>query len=349
MQDALTYDVPLVSARYAGHFFKFLKTKSISEGVIAAHNSVAQKVLNNTDLYLSVNQVIPILETAQWLLNDEMAAFEFGQQLDLGAHGLFGYMLISRENYLQLIETVVKHLRVSLPLFDMEVIQSGTDVIVRLHDTWDLGVAKPFMAKVYMGSIYAVASAISKAMSFECDFSSGKSEDSWKAHVPDTEWCFNAQHNQVTFSRILQSVNRLSEKSEKQKVVYSLAKNNHVTKLQEANSDSSALGHLSAKVREHVLKAHGQTSIERSAELLGMSSRYLRQQLAEENTSFREISNEIRLSYADLYLCDTPMPISEIACKLGFGDQASFTRAYRSWTGKTPGEIRKLSKSQSQS
>ena len=75
-----------------------------------------------------------------------------------------------------------------------------------------------------------------------------------------------------------------------------------------------------------------------------MSSRYLRQQLAGEKTSFRDISNEVRQSYADLYLRDTPMPINEIANKLGFGDQASFTRAYRGWTGKTPGEIRREAK-----
>lgn len=345
MQDALTYDVPLVSARYAGHFLKFLKSKNISEGVIKAHSSSAQDVIKSAESYLSVNQVIPLLETAQWLLNDDLAAFEFGQQLDLGTHGLFGYILISRQSHLQLIETVVKHLRVSLPLLDMEVLHCGSDVIVRLHDTWDLGLAKPFIVKVYMGSIYTVASAIAKEMHFECDFSSSKEQDVWESVVPDTTWTLNAEYNQVTFPRIMQSANRLTDESEKQKVVYSLAKNQHLTKLQETHLGNNSLGNFATKVREHILKTPGQTSIERSAERLGMSSRYLRQQLAEENTSFREISNEIRLSYADLYLCDTPMPISEIASKLGFGDQASFTRAYRSWTGKTPGEIRKQSKS----
>ena len=45
--------------------------------------------------------------------------------------------------------------------------------------------------------------------------------------------------------------------------------------------------------------------------------------------------------YADRYLADTRMPLSTIAYKLGFSDQASFTRAYRSWTGRTPGQTRR--------
>ncbi|UZE95333.1 AraC family transcriptional regulator [Alkalimarinus alittae] len=344
MQDALTYDVPLVSTRYAERFLKFLKTKRISEEVITAHSASAKSLMTKPDSYLSVNQVIPLLETAQWLLNDEQAAFEFGQQLDLGSHGLFGYMLISRENHSQLIETVVKHLSVSLPLFDMEVLHIGNDVSVRLHDTWDLGPAKSFIAKVYMGSIYAVSSAICREMRFDCQFESDKSRAEWEGLAPNTEWTFNSKYNQVTFPRLRQVEHRQTESPEKRKVVYSLAQNQHIAKSKELGLNDDKYGHYAAKVREHILKAPGHTSIERSAERLSMSSRYLRQQLAEENTSFREISNDVRLGYADLYLRETPMPLCEIANKLGFGDQASFTRAYRSWTGKTPGETRKASK-----
>ncbi|WP_250657134.1 AraC family transcriptional regulator [Alkalimarinus coralli] len=344
MQDTLTYDVPLVSSRYLDRFLRFLKTKRISEEVVITHNSAANGLINKADSYLSVNQVILLLESAQWLLNDEKAPFEFGQQLDIGAHGLFGYMLLSRENYPQLIESVVKHLRVCLPLFDMEVLYSGSEVVIRLNDKWELGAAKSFIAKVYMGSIYTIASTICKEIRFECDFKTGKNQHEWGALAPNTEWAFKAKYNQVTFPDLRQPVHRKTKKDDKRKVVYSLAENRHRAELQGMFDRGEGAGHITAKVRDYVLKTHGQTNIEQCAERLGMSARYLRQQLAKENASFREISNEIRQSYADLYLLDTPMPISEISNKLGFGDQASFTRAYRNWTGKTPGEARKTSK-----
>lgn len=338
MQEALTYDVPLVSAHYADRFFKFLKTKSITKDVIRAHNPEVQNFFDNPDAPLSINQIIPVLETAEWLLNDEKAAFEFGQKLDLDAHGLFGYMLLSSEGQTQLIESVVKHIRVCLPLFDMEVGHSGPDVIIRLHDTWDLGRVKPFIAKIYMGSIYTVAAKICKRIHFDCDFSSD-GESKLMSLAPNSKWAFQSKYNQITLPQVRQVF-----KKEKLKVVYSLAQNRHLNKSSEAFVSAGVVSNFAAKVREHIMKSPGQSSIERSAEILNMSSRYLRQQLSEEGTSFRKISNEIRLSYADLYLRDTPMPLNDIANKLGFGDQASFTRAYRSWTGNTPGEIRRNAK-----
>jgi AraC-like DNA-binding protein len=248
-------------------------------------------------------------------------------------------MLLTRESHLQLIETVVRHIRICLPLFDMEVLHSGGDAVIRLRDTWDIGIARSFIAKIYMGSIYAVASKICLNIRFDCDFQSGVINDEWVSLAPSTHWAFGARYNQVTLPLI-----QRSDKSKKLKVVYSIAKKKHLTQSLDSPANTETSGRIAEKIREHIMKRPGQVSIERSAELLNMSSRYLRQQLADEGTSFREISNEIRKNYADLYLRETPMPLTEIANKLGFGDQASFTRAYRGWTGETPGEVRRLAK-----
>lgn len=339
MTEALTYDVPLVSMRYGIRFIEFLEKKSITIGAIKAHVDFAGELLERPYGHLSMNQLIPFLETAQWLLNDETAAFEFGQLLDLDAHGLFGYMLLSREDPEQIIETVVKHMCICLPVFDMEVLRSGRDIIIRLHDTWNIGKSRPFMAKIYMGSIYTVASKACNNMKVECDFASAKEQVEWESLAPNTHWSFNGKYNQVTLSQV-----RPASKNKKLKLVYSLAQNKHAQNPSDSSSCTDATSDYAAKVREHILKYPRQASIEQSAKLLGMSSRYLRQQLADENTSFREIYNETRLSYANLYLKDTPMTLHDIAIKLGFGDQASFTRAYKGWTGNTPGDVRRTAK-----
>jgi len=339
MMVAQTYDVPLVSTRYSSHFFKFLKSKGITEEVILAHNPLAKELIDNPDGYTSLNQMIPILETAQWLLNDEKAAFEFGQQLGLDTHGLFGYMLLSHEDVPQLIETVVKHMRICIPLFDMKVIHSGRDVLIRLQDTWEIGTARSFLIKMYMGSIYTVSAEICSDMHFDFSFKSSDQDADWAALAPKTQWNFDTEYNQVTLSKI-----RKVDSDKKLKVSYSLAESRGRNNQPEDSASNDDSNNAATQVRKHISKTPRLASIERSATLLNMSSRYLRQQLAEEGTSFREISSEVRLSYANLYLLETPMPLSKIANKLGFGDQASFTRAYRSWTGKTPGKIRKEAK-----
>jgi len=341
-KDTQNYDVPLISTSYANRFFKFLKSKGITEEAILAHNPTANELIGKADAYISINQMIPILETAKWLLDDESAAFEFGQQLDLGAHGLFGYSLLSSEDLPQLVETIVKHMQVCIPLFEMEVFHSGRDTIIQLNDTWNVGKSRSFIAKMYMGSIYTISNQICNRMSFDFDFSSNKTVTEWGALAPNTLWDFSAQKNQVTLSQLKQLHSSRKNNTDKElSISYSLAEKKHLNKSEKEHTNDDLTNNTSAKVRDHIKRSPKLASIERSATLLNMSSRYLRQQLADEETSFREISNEVRQGYADLYLHDTPMPLNKIANKLGFGDQASFTRAYRSWTGKTPGEVRK--------
>jgi len=340
-KDTQNYDVPLVSTSYANRFFSFLKTKGITEEAILAHNPAAIDLIGKADEYISINQMIPVLETAKWLLNDESAAFEFGQQLDLGTHGLFGYSLLSSEDLQQMVETIVKHMQVCIPLFEMEVFRSGRDTIIQLNDTWNVGTARPLIAKMYMGSIYEVSKHICNSLHFDFDFSSNKTEAEWTSLAPNSHWNFNASKNQVILSQVKQLNTRKKNTDKKLNISYSLAENKHQQKTEAECKNNETTSNTSTKVRDHIKKSPNLANIERSATLLSMSSRYLRQQLADEGTSFREISSEVRQGYADLYLLDTLMPLNKIANKLGFGDQASFTRAYRTWTGKTPGEIRK--------
>jgi AraC-like DNA-binding protein len=345
-KDAQKYDVPLVSTNYANRFFKFLKSKGISEEAIIAHCPTANSMTGKEGTYFSINQLTPMLETAKWLLNDEYAAFEFGQQLDLDAHGVLGYSLLSTEDLPQLVETIVKHMQVRFPLFEMEVIHRGRDLIIQLNNTWNIEKTHSFIAKMYMGSIYTISKEICSRIHFNHSFPSSKTNAEWNTIAPNTQWNFNAPENQIILSQIKPIVFSQIDNNKKLNISYSLAESKHSSEKELSNNNP--MGMTSIKVRDHIKESPNIASIERSATLLNMSSRYLRQQLADESTSFREISSKVKQEYANLYLCETPMPLNKIAKKLGFGDQASFTRAYRNWTGKTPGEVRKEPKKNTQ-
>jgi AraC-like DNA-binding protein len=71
-----------------------------------------------------------------------------------------------------------------------------------------------------------------------------------------------------------------------------------------------------------------------------MSSRSLQRLLREHGTSFREMLDKVRHEHARGYLGATSFSDAEIAFLLGFGDPASFYRAFRAWTGMSPGRFR---------
>lgn len=77
------------------------------------------------------------------------------------------------------------------------------------------------------------------------------------------------------------------------------------------------------------------------ARALNVSVRTLQRKLVASGTTFREVSNAVRGQLAEGYLADSTVSIAEVAFLLGFSDQSSFNRAFRRWTGKSPGRWRR--------
>jgi AraC-like DNA-binding protein len=81
----------------------------------------------------------------------------------------------------------------------------------------------------------------------------------------------------------------------------------------------------------------GQATIARQ---MGLSERTLQRRLAGEGTSFQAILEEARRSIALGYLADRRFAAYEVSFMLGYAEPATFFRAFKRWTGKTPQEYR---------
>lgn len=76
------------------------------------------------------------------------------------------------------------------------------------------------------------------------------------------------------------------------------------------------------------------------AEQMGMNVRTLHRKLADENTSYQQILDDLRAELARKYLQHSSLSVEEIARKLGFTESRSFIRYFKGYTGSTPGEFR---------
>lgn len=82
-------------------------------------------------------------------------------------------------------------------------------------------------------------------------------------------------------------------------------------------------------------------SAENVARAMRISVRTLQRKLVETGTTFREVADTVRGRLAEQYLSDRKVSIAEVAFLLGFSDQTSFNRAFRRWTGESPGRWRR--------
>jgi AraC-like DNA-binding protein len=105
---------------------------------------------------------------------------------------------------------------------------------------------------------------------------------------------------------------------------------------------------LVQRVRQ-ALQTHGSSTrnAQTLANHLAMSVRTLHRQLREENASLQALRDEVRCTSACDALLRTQRPIKQIAMLAGFNNEKSFSRAFKSWQGCTPGAFRRLSSPQS--
>lgn len=76
------------------------------------------------------------------------------------------------------------------------------------------------------------------------------------------------------------------------------------------------------------------------AALLAVSPATLRRRLQEESTSFQRLKDAVRRDAAIAGLAAGQEPIAALAARLGFSEDTAFHRAFRRWTGTTPGAYR---------
>lgn len=101
---------------------------------------------------------------------------------------------------------------------------------------------------------------------------------------------------------------------------------------------------LSMKVREFLSNSSRLNySLVQTAAEFHVSPRTLIRRLATEHTSFQSIKDGLRRDFAIFDLINSDKSLDEIAHNYGFASVSAFHRAFKRWTGNTPGDYRRYS------
>ena len=111
---------------------------------------------------------------------------------------------------------------------------------------------------------------------------------------------------------------------------------------QQPEFEGDQTGAFFSRVQEQVVESmkNGDVSAESVAQALGCSLRTFYRQLRSAGYSYRGLLAHTRHNLARQYLADPALAQTDVALLLGYSEQSSFIRAFRGWTGLTPGEYR---------
>jgi AraC-like DNA-binding protein len=86
----------------------------------------------------------------------------------------------------------------------------------------------------------------------------------------------------------------------------------------------------------------GDLSVNNIASELHMSARSLQRKLLEQGLNYRQVLDDYRRELAIVYIRQPKLSQGEISYQLGFSSPSNFSRAFKNWTGISPGEYRSL-------
>ncbi len=84
----------------------------------------------------------------------------------------------------------------------------------------------------------------------------------------------------------------------------------------------------------------GEPDMESMAKALNLSTRTLQRKLKEQDSSYKQLVDDVRKELALLYIRQSHIPIAEISYRLGFSHVSNFSRAFKRWTQMAPAECR---------
>jgi AraC-like DNA-binding protein len=316
-----------------------LQAEGISPARALERVNLSQSELTSPETRVSITQILQCCRNAVALAADPFLAYRTGLRFHVSSFGMYGFAILSSTDFRHTMRFAEKYHHLATPLAKVTFKEaddcgvwtvaplSHRDVDARLyrflvemqfgiHVSLQRDVMGPSFAPRALRVTYQpIVDPSLYAKFFSCPVVFGQPANEFAF---DSIWLDGAPEfgNRVTYSWVRSLCDQL---------------------VQELQLRIGLVGEVRELLLANLARPRG---LEALAVGLGMTPRRLRRKLAQENTSFRQLLDELKTEVAIKYLRDTELTVEDIASSMGFDDIANFRRAFRRWTNRTPNDYR---------
>ena len=288
---------------------------------------------------ISRNQLIQCYRNAVALSHDPHLPYTIGSSVHLSAYGMYGYAMLCSTDFRRTMDFAVHYHQLAAPL---------ATIAFEERDHLGIWTVEPLLHPKIDSQLYRFVTELQIAthISLHRDImgESFKPREILLTYRPHGDFqitselvgCsvrFAQETNQIVFdSSFLDPAPKLGNRT-----TYPFA----IALCDGLLADFTLKAGVADQIRGMLLRdVTNRPTLVAVAKQLRTTPRTLRRQLQSQDTSFRQLSNELRVHIALRYLRETRMRTQDIAFALGFSDVANFRHAFRRWTGKTPNQFR---------
>jgi AraC-like DNA-binding protein len=328
-----------VSAGLVSGLADFAAAQGVDKNDLFKRTGIASHRLGNSDSRVPFQHYIDLMRAAQMATGNPALALHYGEQVGMSEVSVLGLIMEASPTMGEAFLQLQRYGRLATEFIDTDegprvelAFKDGRMFMVfhrrdpnafpeMTEESFARLVCGPrrFLAQPHVLAVHVTHPAPEYAAEydrvFQCPVHFG------------TEWNAMELHPEIFGWKVAQNP----------RYVFGILTKHADTLLKELDAARTVRGRLEAILLPVI--HHGEPKADAFAAQMGFSRQTLFRKLKEEGTTFAGVLDALRQCLAEDYLRSHKASINEAAYLCGFSEPASFARAFKRWTGQTPGQF----------
>lgn len=305
----------------------------IAADVLLAEGPATVAELSDPAARVAIADCARLAERARVLTDEPRLALFLGMQTRLSSHGFLGFAAMTAGTVREALDLAERFALTRTEAVGVTTHVEGDVASMVVEERVPLGDLREFALLGLLVGIWQIGRALTGtelAGTMELSFDEpaylrGATE------TPSGRMLFGRPSNRLVFAASVLDLKLVTADP----VAMQLARAQCERELASLVSAGGFLGRVRQLVGDRV-----DATQEDVAKQLGVSTRTLKRRLADQGTTFSDLVDDQRRQRALLLIENRELSVGEVAARLGYTEIASFTRAFRRWTGQTPASFR---------
>jgi len=339
MKDTFCLDDKVIPIFLPSHLIRWLENDGLDRLELLDGTGLKPQDIDSAEVLISFRQHRQLIGNAHRLSGQPHLGLLFGLSLEYTVMGVVGYAAMTSKDLKEGLETVIKYIKLRAPLIRLYMVMDKELARVSIDLAIDYVPLRTFLYEALLGAtcrIFELFELVGEKtpQTFYACLSIPEPED-WsqyehlivfpvKFSQPVNEFVFSAAYLALKSKHADADTSRTTKETLEQQLQKLGDKEGLISRIKNIVSTSNP----------------SYPSLVEIASILCVSPRTLRRELAKLDTTYQEILDEYRERISIQLLKSTNLTVQEIAVKMGYNDPANFGRAFRKWTGKSPGYFR---------
>lgn len=320
---------------HALHLAEVVRRWNVSPEELFDGTGLSPERLADPGERMGVAASIALVERARALTGESALGVYLGMQMRISAHGYLGFAAMTAATVRDALELAIRFTPTRTTALELRLRTEGNSASLVIDEHADFGSARDVWITALVVGIWQIGIAITgRDLSGSADFRFP--EPPYRSRFPRLapNVRFGQPVNQLVFDASVLDLPLTMADPAAQRLAR-----------EQCERELSAIGggaDVVARARRLIEKEGGGfRSIDEVASALHVSARTLKRQLAAHGVAYSTLLAELQRDRALLLLRGSDASMEEVAEQVGYSDVANFARAFRRWTGTTPGAYRR--------